>query len=266
MKSPLKKQILTFFFGLAFTLSGAAQVILIDPGHGGEAYAGTQKDQNLSSPNNASSPSGVKEKDLTLAFSIELEKMILGEAARRKRPEIKVILTRREDINLSFTERAGICAENAPALIISIHFNASTNHQGLGSLCVIRNSKTNENFATDKAFADGLSEACSRGVRKFIPASKSIGSIEDGYMHGGQGSNFFFQMARHKNLRKVPKCFLEVEHIDRKDVEAQLIKNRAETFPVIAAEIAAYLLEYAIDRNSIQIAGQDGENNAADVK
>ncbi|MDF1754086.1 MAG: N-acetylmuramoyl-L-alanine amidase [Verrucomicrobiales bacterium] len=234
-----------FYFLMPITLvagSVMGQTIVIDPGHGGKSYLGTQKDRNMSSPNNAATPSGIKEKELTLAFSLELEKAILAEADKLGRKGVEVFLTRRDDVNLNFTERARFCAGKSPDMIISIHFNASKSGRGLGSLCVIRNSKINENFSADKKFADGLSEACNRAVRRFVPESKSIGSIEDGYMHGGQGSNFFFQMARYRNIREVPKCFLEIEHIDRKDVEEQLIKNRDKTFPVIAAEIASYLL------------------------
>jgi hypothetical protein len=42
----------------------------------------------------------------------------------------------------------------------------------------------------------------------------------------------------------VPKCFLEVEFIDREDVENGLLKNRKETFPEIARAIAACLAVY----------------------
>lgn len=217
--------------------------IVIDPGHGGGSPLGSQKERTLSSPNNATSPAGLREKDLTLEFSLALEKALLSRA-REKGRKIRVILTRREDVNMDFSERARKCAEAAPAAIVSIHFNASEGRKSLGTLCVVRKAALNPNFAADKKFADGLSEACNRGVRKYLPGSASRGSIEDGYLHGGMGSNFFHQLARFEALNPVPKCFLEVEHIDRADVEKALLDRRHETFPAIAGEIAEYLLEF----------------------
>lgn len=223
--------------------TASAQTIVIDPGHGGRSYAGSQDNRNLSSPNNATSPSGIKEKMLTLELSLVLEEKLKALAKTRKQ-KVEVVLTRREDINLNFTERARLCAEASPAVIVSIHFNASRSGRGLGSLCVIRNQEVNENFERDRLFADGLAEACNRGVRKYVPDSRARESIQDGYLHGGMGSNFFFQLSRYRHLREVPKCFLEVEFMDRSDVEEKLIDRREEAFPEIATEIADYLLDW----------------------
>lgn len=223
--------------------TASAQTIVIDPGHGGRSYAGSQKERNLSSPNNATSPSGIREKTLTLELSLILEEK-LEALAKSRNQKVEVVLTRREDINLNFSERARLCAEASPAVIVSIHFNASGSGRGLGSLCVIRNREVNGNFERDRRFADGLAEACNRGVRKYIPDSRARGSIQDGYLHGGMGSNFFFQLSRFRHLHEVPKCFLEVEFIDRRDVEEKLIDRRHEAFPEIANEIAGYLLDW----------------------
>ena len=80
-----------------------------------------------------------------------------------------------------------------------------------------------------------------RGQRR-----RSRGSIEDGYLHGGIGSNFFFQLSRYRRLREVPKCFLEVEFMDRDDVQEKLIDRRKESFPEIATEIAGFLLDWLV--------------------
>ncbi|MDB2497352.1 N-acetylmuramoyl-L-alanine amidase [Verrucomicrobiales bacterium] len=223
----------------------SAQTIVIDPGHGGRSYVGSQDERNLSSPNNATSPSGIKEKNLTLELSLILEERLKALAKTRKQ-EVEVVLTRREDINLNFTKRAAICAEASPAVIVSIHFNASRSGRGLGSLCVIQNQEANVNFERDRVFANGLAEACSRAVRRYVPDSRSRGSIEDGYLHGGIGSNFFFQLSRYRRLREVPKCFLEVEFMDRDDVQEKLIDRRKESFPEIATEIAGFLLDWLV--------------------
>src|ERR1700677_4656819 len=54
------------FVGMVCAASAAERCIVIDPGHGGA------RDVDESSANNATSPSGVKEKDLTLAVGREV--------------------------------------------------------------------------------------------------------------------------------------------------------------------------------------------------
>ena len=63
--------------------------IIIDAGHGGKAYAGSQKARTLSSPNNATSPSGLKEKNLTLELALEIEKQVAKLASKYPKTKIK---------------------------------------------------------------------------------------------------------------------------------------------------------------------------------
>jgi N-acetylmuramoyl-L-alanine amidase len=218
-------------------------VIIIDPGHGGQAVAGSLKERTNSSPNNATTPGGILEKDLTLEFSRILREVILEEA-RKSGPQVGVLLTREDDRNLNFAERAAIAHRSDTACIVSIHFNAGGGGKAMGSLALIGARARNPNYEIDHAFGKRLAEACSRGVQQYLPASKSRGVITDGHLHGGLGSNFFFQLARHRQLRKVPKCFLEIEFIDNPVVEKALLgKDRGERFRTIAREIATSLLE-----------------------
>ncbi len=225
--------------------------IVIDPGHGGDAYVGTTEARTLSSPNNAHSPSGVKEKDLTL----ELSKLIaarIAEIANERKLKLRVVLTRDSDQNLDFARRALICAKAHPvAAIVSIHFNASESHDASGSLVMIRQEKQNPNHARDHAFATALAEACAEGVRPFFASAKARPPISDAHLHGGRGSNFFHQLARHEQLNEVPKGFLEVEFIDNPKVEAALLgENREAAMKSIAGKVAAHLVEQAASSDS----------------
>lgn len=80
--------------------------IVIDPGHGGEDTG-------------AIGPSGVKEKDITLALAKRLEDIIVGHL------KVKVVLTRRDDTFLPLEERTAIANRNKADLFISIHTNAA---------------------------------------------------------------------------------------------------------------------------------------------
>ena len=219
-------------------------LIMIDPGHGGTAVAGRLSERSNSSPNNAKSPSGILEKDLTLEFSRILRDEIIAEA-NRQRLKLRVGLTRDDDVNLDFRTRASYCNQPGTVSVVSVHFNAGGGGNAKGSLALISAKERNPNFELDKRFGEGLANACSEGVQRLLPSSKSRGVITDGHLHGGLGSNFFFQLARQPYLREVPKCFLEVEFIDNPEVErALLVKNRAENFRTIALPIASYLVSW----------------------
>lgn len=231
-------------FMIASLSTAADYIIVIDPGHGGQKYTGTHEGYSLSSPNNAQTPAGTKEKDLTLELSRHIRDAVEKEAAKEK-IKFQIVLTRDDDSNPDFKERtARSLSKGVPNAIVSIHFNASKNHKGLGSLAMIGGESNNTNYATDKQFATGLTMACTAAVSKYLPESKAKTPIHDGHLHGGRGSNFFYQMRLKPELKNVPKCFLEVEFIDRKDVEEKLINQRQKAFPEIAASIAAYLVSY----------------------
>lgn len=217
-------------------------LIMIDPGHGGSAVAGSLDKRSNSSPNNAASPDGLLEKNLTLELSLLVKQEIIAEANRHGR-SLGVWLTREDDRNLDFIERAKMCNQPNTACVVSIHFNAG-NGAASGTLAVVAAKEKNPNHAVDDAFARGLVTACHEAVREFVPDSKDRGTISDSHLHGGLGSNFFFQLQRQPHLKSIPKCFLEVEFIDNPAVEKQLLgDDRAAKFQKIAAAIAKYLID-----------------------
>jgi N-acetylmuramoyl-L-alanine amidase len=87
-------------------------VIVIDPGHGG-------------SDKGAVGPSGLLEKDVTLAVAFQLRDLILSDP-HLKESGVKVVLTREDDRDVSLEERATIANGVAGDLLISIHTNSFT--------------------------------------------------------------------------------------------------------------------------------------------
>ena len=230
--------------GALLAQSPSWPIIMIDPGHGGNAMVGSLKDRSNSSSNNAVTSGGLKEKDLTLEFSRILRDELLLESGRSG-PPVSVGLTRDRDVNVNFIDRAAACNYPNTACIVSIHFNAGAGGKATGSLALISDRKRNRYYDLDYAFGKGLAAACNAGIRQFLPEAKSRGVITDSHLHGGLGSNFFFQLARQKALGKVPRCFLEVEFIDNPRVEAAILTgDREAKFRAIAKPIVAYLLGY----------------------
>ena len=238
--------VIAFIVFLATLRLWSADVIVIDPGHGGETDSGSADLRSLSSCNNATSPSGLKEKDLTLELALEVKKQLeslrsIGEVAR-----INCILTRETDENPDFVLRAKTCAATAevPSAIVSIHFNASDNGRALGTVAMVEDESRNDNYLADLRLAQILTAAVNKVVRPLVPNSIAREPISDHHLHGGVGSNFFSQLRLQQSLQKVPKCFLEIEFIDREDVETGLLDNRKQAFPEIAQAIARCLAEF----------------------
>jgi len=87
--------------------------IAIDAGHGGSAKG-------------AVSPNGTEEKIYNLKFAVELQKLLVKKGLKN------VYLTRTEDIDISTTDRVLKLREVKPDLLISLHFNASSNKEVKG--------------------------------------------------------------------------------------------------------------------------------------
>lgn len=82
--------------------AGPKPLIVIDPGHGGI-------------DNGASTPSGVHEKDIVLAFALDLQEALV-ESGR-----YDVALTRSDDRYLTLSERVTLARQNKADLLISVH-------------------------------------------------------------------------------------------------------------------------------------------------
>jgi len=122
-ENPLRIQIMVKGEGFADTVlsyvpesndmkNNSIDVIVIDPGHGGE-------------DDGAIGPSGVKEKDVNLKISKILKNMLEDKG-------FQVILTRDVDRFVTLNDRTKIANEAGADIFISVHANASTNKKARG--------------------------------------------------------------------------------------------------------------------------------------
>lgn len=86
-------------------------VIVLDPGHGGSRKVGG------SSPNNATGPTGLLEKEVTLKVGLAAERALADSG-------LEIVLTRRTDNNLGILDRAAVAKNKRAEVFVSIHFNA----------------------------------------------------------------------------------------------------------------------------------------------
>jgi N-acetylmuramoyl-L-alanine amidase len=118
-----------------FTVSKTNRVLVLDPGHGG------------SDPGSLSTGK-THEKHLTLDWALRIEKLLADSSW-------KVILTRRDDRELSLAERVAIADANRADVFISLHFNSLANgaeESGIETYCLAPAgvpSNINRNFDED---------------------------------------------------------------------------------------------------------------------
>ena len=186
----------------------ATATIVIDPGHGGTGSIGD------SDGNHAVSPSGVKEKDLTLILA-NLTKSALQAAATAAGTTVNIIMTRTTDVNLSLADRARVARTNHADRFLSIHLNGF-NKVTRGVETYVRRPLDNVNFADDKRFAgrvqsavfdviEGFDAGCNdRGVK-----AERFGVLNDVALGNTTGGN-------------CRACLLEVEFLDVPAVDVLL--------------------------------------------
>lgn len=190
-------------------MAGKRGTIVIDPGHGGNAEVGG------SSHNNARSPSGVLEKNLTLRMAF-LVRDALRQAAGIGGHNIKIILTRETDKNLGLADRARVARSNNADLFLCIHFNASDSHRARGPETLVdRKNRPNNNHAADVAFAEKVQAAVFNAIKAHDPKTKDRGVKDQGLMvlndlHLGSDAR---------------GCLCEVEFLDHPAVDELLNLN-----------------------------------------
>lgn len=207
----------------------AKGTIVIDPGHGGTLETGG------SSANNATTPSGVLEKNMTLWLGL-LVRDELKAAASAGNHTIKVVMTRETDKNLGLFERAGIAKSNKAKLFLSIHFNASEAHNARGVETLVRPASAgNTNHAQDNAFAQRIQKAVFTTIKSHDPNTKNRG-VKDQILG----------VLRDKHLGPgVRACLVEIEFIDVVAVDKllNLNANADEVRSDIAKAIAAACID-----------------------
>lgn len=204
--------------------------IVIDPGHGGTVEVGG------SSHNNARSPSGVLEKNLTLRMAF-LVRDALAEAATIGGHKIKILMTRETDKNVGLRDRALFANNNNADLFLCIHFNASEKHNARGVETLISPKAGNSNHAADKAFAQLIQTATLNALRAHDPATKDR-TVKDQSL----------AVLRESSLgTKARGCLVEIEFLDTKAVDelfnlgASSNKVRGDVAKAIADALIAAL-------------------------
>lgn len=94
-------------------------LVLIDPGHGGRDCG-------------AVGATGLLEKDVTLSTALELQRQL------RAQGRFRVVLTRTADVGVSLLNRVARARAERPALLISIHADASADRKAHGASVYVR--------------------------------------------------------------------------------------------------------------------------------
>jgi N-acetylmuramoyl-L-alanine amidase len=143
----------------------AKGTVVIDPGHGGSIEVGG------SSKNNATSPSGVLEKNMTLRFAF-LVRDALQEAAQLGGHDVKIFMTRDGDKNLALSARAAVAKTKKADVFLSIHFNGFDG-KARGTETLIAPKTSNSNHAADKALAQRVQTATFNAIKAHDAGAKN---------------------------------------------------------------------------------------------
>ncbi|MDB5539635.1 MAG: hypothetical protein JWQ89_1362 [Devosia sp.] len=109
-------------------------LVVLDPGHGGI-------------DNGASAPNGVHEKDITLAFALQLQKVLIDSG------RFDVALTREDDTYLTLNQRVDLARQNKADIFISIHADSFQQPEIRGASVYTRDENATD--VLDKVLADG---------------------------------------------------------------------------------------------------------------
>ena len=203
--------------------------IVIDPGHGGAREVGG------SSANNATSPSGVLEKNITLRFGF-LIREALEELAQIGNHTLKIVLTREGDVNVGLRDRANVAKTERADLFLSIHCNASDAHTARGVETLIRpKAAGNTNHADDKAFAQKIQDAVFNAIKAHDPKTRDR-KVKDQVL----------AVLKDQDLgTRTRACLVELEFIDVKAVDELL--NIGANSPQVRRDIAKAIAGALID-------------------
>lgn len=215
--------------------------IVLDPGHGGTTTVGG------SSPNNAISVSGVKEKKLTLEFCAVLAEEI-REQAKSANQSVTVIMTRTTDVNVGIKARANVARSNGAKLFICLHFNGGKPSARGTETFFGATSNGNTNLTDDVDFCNKVQASLFGSLKALDSASKDRGVKPDTATNPGS-----LGVLRDSDLSAPgtnPQCraaYVELEFITNNGVEKLLISgpnaldNRRKVMADLAKTIRSYM-------------------------
>lgn len=215
--------------------------IILDPGHGGEATVGG------SSPNNAISASGVKEKKLALDFCLILRDLLLEQAAAAGQ-KIKVVMTRTADVNVGIAQRAALAGAHQARAFVCLHFNGDKPAVSGAETFYAAAANGNANEAEDKGFAAAVHAGLMAGMRAINPAAKDRGIKPDTQtVKGVLGVLRDSALGNAGRSRKCVAAYIEAEFITNKAIDRLLVSgpeavpNRTRVMAEVAKALRAYL-------------------------
>jgi N-acetylmuramoyl-L-alanine amidase len=227
--------------------SGAKDIgtLVLDPGHGGTAIVGG------SSPNNAISVSGVKEKKLALDFCLILRDLLIAQANAAGQ-KIKVVLTRTSDVNVGIAQRAALAGTHQASAFVCLHFNGGVASAQGAETFFAAAANGNLNEAEDKAFATGVHAGLIAGMRAIHPTAKDRGVKPDNQT--GPGVLGVLRDTALGNTGRPKKClgaYIEAEFITNPTIDKLLISgpnalaNRTKLLDSVAKAIRGEMAKRA---------------------
>ncbi len=185
--------------------------MVIDPGHGGSSTVGG------SSPNNATSFSGVLEKTMCLEMG-RLVRDALTALAPEEGVDLELHLTRTGDYNLGLSSRANKARNERADVFASIHFNAfNATARGVETHVRPSGSGGNVNLSADRGLAKRINDGIYGALRKHDSAAVNrglketrLGVLNDSYLGNTSGN------------AKTRACLIEIEFIDVRLVDRLL--------------------------------------------
>jgi N-acetylmuramoyl-L-alanine amidase len=124
-------------------MSSRLSVVVLDAGHGGDVSLGG------SSPNNATAPSGLLERDLVLDLARRVRDHLGG--------SVRVVLTRDGNHNLSLADRARIASEQGADVFLSLHLNGDRNPRRDETICFVARNASGASRVLARTVADRVS-------------------------------------------------------------------------------------------------------------
>jgi N-acetylmuramoyl-L-alanine amidase len=210
--------------------------VVLDPGHGGTVKVGG------SSPNNATSASGVLEKTLTLEFCTILRDELVKLAAANGET-INVVLTRTSDVNLGLADRAHVARDRNAKLFLCLHFNGMDDRSIQGCETYYRSPDRNLNLDDDVAFATSVHQAMYAGLKAIHPGAKDRQVKPDTESGPGGMSVLDDDALGNRGREKSKMCrsaYIEFEFISNPTIDTLLVSG-----PQAIADRTAVLAEIA---------------------
>ncbi len=210
-------------------------VVVLDPGHGGKKKTGG------SSPNNATSASGVLEKEMTLDLAKRVKEQLKKLSGNIPGSDIDVHLTRSKDVNLSLSDRAQFAESKGADVFVSFHFNGFNRSARGTETWILSKQNGNVNESEDRELAVRIQSAMFTAIRKLDANARDRG-IKDSQRLGVLSDISLGNTRRHLKTRS---CLTEVEFIDNPDVDELL--NTGSRAVEVRDAIAESIAEAIID-------------------